>query len=328
MMRLYLAAILVMILVISSCNNEDDPTDLSQVDFKREMRLLVQEISTYAKTTNPSFIIIPQNGIELITINAEPEGDIDSDYLEAIDGVGQEDLFYGYVNDNEVTPTADREYLVSYLDKLVDANKKVLVTDYCSTPLKMDDSYAQNRVKQYISIAAPSRELDIIPSYPSNPFAENAGDISALNLANNFLYLINPSGFTDVSEFIAQVTATNYDVLIIDAFFNDVALSKSQVTQLKTKANGGSRKVIAYMSIGEAEDYRYYWQTDWAVGNPSFIKEVNPNWPGNYKVAYWDKEWKSVIYGTTSSYVDLLISNGFDGTYLDIIDAFEYFENQ
>lgn len=327
-MRIKLAAILLAVLTITSCNNEDDPTDLSQVDFKREMRLLVQEISVYAKTTNPNFIIIPQNGIELITINSEPEGDIDADYLEAIDGVGQEDLFYGYVNDDEVTPIEDRDYLISYLDKLVDANKMVLVTDYCSTPLKMDDSYAQNRVKQYISLAAPSRELDIVPAYPSNPFAENIEDISTLNLANNFLYLINPSGFTDVNDFILQVSATNYDVLIIDSFFNDIALTKSQVTQLKTKANGGTRKVIAYMSIGEAEDYRFYWQANWAVGNPSFIKEVNPSWPGNYKVAYWDKAWKSVIYGTTDSYLDLLIASGFDGTYLDIIDAFEYFENQ
>lgn len=327
-MRIKLATILLTVLTITSCNNEDDATDLSQVDFKREMRLLVQEISAYAKTTNPNFIIIPQNGVELITINAEPEGDVDVDYLEAIDGVGQEDLFYGYENDDEATPIEDRDYLTSYLDKLVDANKKVLVTDYCSTPLKMDDSYAQNRVKQYISIAAPNRELDIIPSYPSSPFAESAGDISTLNHANNFLYLINPSGFTDVNDFIAELSATNYDVLIIDAFFNDIALTNSQVTQLKTKADGGTRKVIAYMSIGEAEDYRFYWQANWAIGNPSFIKKVNPSWPGNYKVAYWDKEWKSVIYGTTDSYLDLLIASGFDGTYLDIIDAFEYFENQ
>ena len=80
------------------------------------------------------------------------------------------------------------------------------------------------------------------------------------------------------------------------------------------------------MSIGEAEDYRYYWREDWVAEPPSWLADENPDWPGNYKVRYWDTDWQSIIYGTGDSYLGQILAAGFDGVYLDIIDAFEYFE--
>ncbi len=49
----------------------------------------------------------------------------------------------------------------------------------------------------------------------------------------------------------------------------------------------------------------------------------NPNWPGNYKVRYWDPEWQAIIF----EYEDKILNAGFDGVYLNIIDAFEYWED-
>jgi cysteinyl-tRNA synthetase len=125
----------------------------------------------------------------------------------------------------------------------------------------------------------------------------------------------------------AAMRKTNYDVLIIDAFHNSVQLNKTDISLLKTKANGGKRLVVAYMSIGEAERYRWYWGATWKVGSPSFIHSVNPDWAGNYKVKYWSADWKKIIFGNDSPYTKKLLNSGFDGAYLDIIDAFEFFEN-
>ena len=50
------------------------------------------------------------------------------------------------------------------------------------------------------------------------------------------------------------------------------------------KEGGGSLLVIAYMSIGEAENYRYYWQEEWEGNPPSWLAEKNPDFPDNYKV--------------------------------------------
>lgn len=75
----------------------------------------------------------------------------------------------------------------------------------------------------------------------------------------------------------------------------------------------------------EAEDYRYYWQSSWESNPPSWLKGENAEWPGNYKVRFRESEWQAIIYGNDNSYLKKIFDAGFDGVYLDIIDAFEYF---
>ena len=103
-------------------------------------------------------------------------------------------------------------------------------------------------------------------------------------------------------------------------------LTAADLQSLKTKQNGGTRILLCYMSIGEAENYRYYWQTDWKKNPPLWLDQENPLWKGNYKVRYWLPEWKSIIKGNADSYLDKILDAGFDGVYLDIVDGFEYFE--
>ena len=318
------------ILFFASCGKDDEPNppDPSGTNYKQEMRNFVMGISKYAKAKHAGFAIVPQNGIELVTVNGEEKGTPESKYLAAIDANGQEDLFYGYDNDDAATPAADNAYLISYLDISKDAGNKILVTDYCSTHSKMDDANSKNAQKGYISFAADHRELDNIPNHPNPIVSENASDISKMSDVQNFLYLINPKSYATKADFIQAVTATNYDLLIMDLFFKDgTAFSSSEIAQLRAKVNGGHRLVICYMSIGEAENYRYYWKTAWNTKKPSWIDAENPDWPGNYKVKYWDKDWQAIIYGNDSSYLKKILDADFDGVYLDIIDAFAFFES-
>jgi cysteinyl-tRNA synthetase len=115
-------------------------------------------------------------------------------------------------------------------------------------------------------------------------------------------------------------------VVIMDLFVQDDAFTATEIEQLHHKANGGRRMLVCYMSIGEAEDYRYYWNDSWSGNPPSWMAAENPEWPGNYKVQYWNSDWQDIIYKKTGSYLDKIVTAGFDGVYLDIIDAFEYFE--
>lgn len=304
-----------------------DKNDYSNVDLRQEMRSFVIGISHYAKSYNSGFVVVPQNGIELVTMDGESGGNLSSDYLEAVDGHGQEDLLYGYDNDDKLTPQEETAYLMSFLDRSKAAGNVILVTDYCSTHSNMDDSYLKNKTSGYVSFAADHRELDNIPSYPDPIYNENDREISGLNEISNFLYLINPSVFKSKEEFITDVVASNYDLLIMDLFFNDgTAFTAGEIERLKQKSNGGKRLVICYMSIGEAEDYRYYWKDDWVKDPPAWLKQENPEWEGNYKVEYWNEEWQNIIYGNDNSYLKKIIDAGFDGVYLDIIEAYEYFE--
>ncbi|MFH0981001.1 MAG: endo alpha-1,4 polygalactosaminidase [Planctomycetota bacterium] len=100
--------------------------------------------------------------------------------------------------------------------------------------------------------------------------------------------------------------------------------------------------VLAYIDIGEAEDWRWYWawSQEWPLGEPkpddwpAYILTHDPDgWEGNYPVAYWDPEWKDIIiyglhqssapYGDYASVIDEVLRSGFDGIYLDWVEAFE-----
>jgi cysteinyl-tRNA synthetase len=317
---------LIGVLLLTSCSSSgDDSSD--DTEAKQKMRNFVIGISQYAKGINPNFNIIPQNGIELVSKDGESLDQPSSDYLAAIDANGQEDLFYGYDNDDQKTPAEANSYLKGLLNLSKKSGKKILVTDYCSTPSKMNDSYLENNKAGYVSFAASQRELNVIPDVPATIYNENNTAVNSMTQVKNFLYLINPDNFATKADFINAVTATNYDLIIMDFFFHDGSeFTVAEVNQLRNKANGGKRLVISYMSIGEAENYRYYWQTAWNINKPIWVDAENPDWPGNFKVNYWNPDWQKIIYGNDNSYLKKILNAGFDGVYLDIIDAFEFYE--
>ncbi len=321
----FLMLLSILLLNFTSCKRNEIPEG---INFKQEMRNFVQGISSYAKNSNQKFIIIPQNGNELATENGDENGSPATAYLNATDGQGQEDLYYGYDSDDRATSENDKNYLKTFLDIEENNGVEVMVTDYCSTHSKMDDSYAKNNANGYISFAAPERDLNVIPNYPVTPYNVNSDDINTLSEAKNFLYLINTENYSTKQNFLDAVSQTNYDLVLIDLFFNDNdAFTNAEITSLKTKQNGGKRLVICYMSIGEAEDYRYYWQSEWDKDKPEWLDKENPYWKGNYKVWYWEKDWQDIIFGNDNSYLKKILDAGFDGVYLDIIDAFEYYED-
>jgi len=112
------------------------------------------------------------------------------------------------------------------------------------------------------------------------------------------------------------LSSSPFDMAIIDP--DDSGLNIADIKSLHSQ----NKKVFAYLSIGEAENYRYYWQKDWKTGNPDFVEKENINWDGNYKVMYWDKEWQKIVFAMLSK----IIETGYDGVYLDVVDAYRYFE--
>ena len=216
---------------------------------------------------------------------------------------------------------------MAFMDIAEGHGVEVLVTDYCWTGTFVDDSYSRSAAKRYVSFAADHRELDNIPAYPERPFNVNTHDVATLAEGKNFLYLLNPGSYANKEQFSAAIQDTDYDVIITDLFFEGVEpFTSEEIATLRSKVGGDTRLLIAYMSIGEAEDYRYYWQQEWESKPPPWLAEENPDWPGNYKVRYWDEQWQSVIFDSDDSYVTRILNAGFDGVYLDIIDAYEYFE--
>jgi cysteinyl-tRNA synthetase len=121
------------------------------------------------------------------------------------------------------------------------------------------------------------------------------------------------------------IAASPYDLVVIDYGFDKdyaAAFPREIVDLMRRKPDGSARLVLAYMSIGEAEDYRYYWQDAWRKTRPEWIEPENPDWPGNYLVQYWRPQWQSIILGNPNAYLDRIIDAGFDGAYLDGVDRY------
>lgn len=324
-----LITIVFFILLLGNCRDKS-PADSSgfNLDFRREMRSFVQKISEHARKTKPDFIVIQQNAQDLI---AETKNDSlipFERYMTSIDAISREGLFYGYLGDDAPTPVNVKNEIIPYLKLAQHYGLQILVTDYCSTESRIDSSYQKNSELGFISFAASHRELDNLPDYPEIIFNDNNAAVTDLKMAKNYLYLINPHNFSSLEEMLAQIEKTNYDVIIIDAFYHDnFLLRKQDVQRLQKKPGGASRLVISYMSIGEAENYRFYWKAMWNQNPPPWILKENPDWPGNYLVLYWEKEWQDIIIYNDDSYLNRILRAGFDGVFLDIVDAYEYFEN-
>jgi len=308
----------------------------SQPGFYRQaMRELVQGLGAYARERNPGFILIPQNGLGLLTRDGTSEGEPAAAYLGAIDGVGQEELFYGYPHYGRPTPLESTRHLLGFLRLARREGKIVLVIDYCRRQNAVAASARRSAAEEFLSFQAPRRELDAVPrrALPAG------GEIETLSQARTFLYLINPGEFESAASFFQALEATAYDLLVVDAFVQDENggsrwLTAGEVRTLQRKPSGARRLVLAYLSVGEAESYRPYWQSGWDRlgdgvpdrGAPPWLERVNPQWTGNYKVRYWDPRWQAILYGAPGAYLDGILARGFDGAYLDLVDAYLYFE--
>jgi len=189
---------------------------------------------------------------------------------------------------------------------------------------------------------AYNRSIDIV----TNDYKTDSNQVSGLKTPN--LNEIESWGYQiqGLSEdgAIEKLVESDYDMLVLEPTRTDKDESefdtKGMVDKLKVTSgsNDANRKlVIAYIDIGQAEDWRWYW--DWTVGWedekpsdwPDFIVTKDADgWEGNYTVKFWDEAWKNItIYGVDSSredynsIIDEVIDDGFDGIYLDWVEAFE-----
>ena len=130
-----------------------------------------------------------------------------------------------------------------------------------------------------------------------------------------------------------------HDLIVID-FSKDGsdkgAFKPKQIGAMK-KRKGANSVIVSYISIGEASDYRDFWEDDWtkwtdedqkAAGEPtdkapSWLGAWNENWPNSRKVRYWDPGWQKIIFNDQGTgWLDKIVKAGFDGAYLDIVDGY------
>ncbi len=280
-----------------------------------KMQEFVIAISDYARTYDSDFIVIPQNGAELAFNYLTPEDGLHNGYMSSIDGIGIEELFYN----GSFAPDNERLTMLQQISPL----KKVMVSEYITDNSSISEAITNNLNEGFICFPRTANNYDYT-QIPDSVINENTDDINTLTDAQNYLYLISSDSYSSRQDFINAIATTNFDVVLIDLFYGEAAFSPAEVTQLKTKANGGKRLVISYINIGAAESYRYYWQNDWKLHHPNWLKKPYDGYEDEIWVKFWKKEWQEIIYGNDNSYTKKIINAGFDGIYLDNVEAYYF----
>ncbi len=278
------------------------------------MQEFVINISNYFRSLDSDFIVIPQNGEELAFTDLDQESGLNTDYVNACDGMGVEELFYN-------GGLSVDDYRLGLL-RTAKSQLKIMVADYLNDNSNFTDDVQRCQNEGFICFPRLSSDYSY-DEIPDSVINEDSLDITALAEAQNYLYVIGLNDKYSVKDsLIAALAQTNWDVIIMDLFFGDSPLSKTDIEQLKTKANGGKRLIIAYMSIGSAENYRYYWKDDWKLHHPSWLKKPYDGYEDEIWVKFWDQDWQDIIYGNDDSYAKKIINAGFDGVYLDNVEAY------
>ena len=281
--------------------------------YKERMRDFIKELRN---NTNKEKIIITQNGNELYFKN----GKIDKKFFNITNATTQESVYYGDVlRFNVPTSKGLKNELLELTIPIRKKGKPVFVINYGKGQKKREFLKKETLKTKFVN--------ELLPSFNADKLYEtieeyNDEDINSLSEAKNFLCLLNPENFSNIDEYYEALRNTNYDLLLIEVSYNNIFFTKEQIEELKIKDNGGKRIVIAYLSIGEAEDYRYYWKKKWNKKKPNWIVKENENWEGNYIVKYWTPEWKNIV----KEYQKKLDEIGVDGYLLDTVDTYQYFE--
>ena len=294
---------------------------------QQEMVRLTSDLRAYATDQRPEFQFVGNGAVGLLEVTKhEPEESV-KELVKSLDGFLTESFFY--TEDDETAEMQDPdtlEYLETMMERPQTAGKAVWTLDYLTDNEQITLDKAMGRARGYVSSTATSTALTDIPD-------ERVQDVSSEDIMNvrdarNFLILLNPEKFASREDYLARLAATPYDALVIDLYYDDAPLSAADVACLQEKPQGGRRLVLAYMSVGEAADDRPYWQDAWndRSHRPDWIAKANPDWPGSYRVRYWEDEWRHILYGNETSYLDQIMRVGFDGVFLDVMDAWQSFQ--
>ena len=132
------------------------------------------------------------------------------------------------------------------------------------------------------------------------------------------------------------IAAIDTDLMVVDYSRNGSGAGAFTPDDVDLMQGAGpDRKVVlAYVSIGESEDFRFYWNTAWTKDGtaggqltdaaPDWLGPVNPDWQESRKVRYWDPEWKAIAF----QWIETVAAQGFDGAYLDIVDAYYFWAHE
>jgi cysteinyl-tRNA synthetase len=106
----------------------------------------------------------------------------------------------------------------------------------------------------------------------------------------------------------------------VDLMVTDMYIKKALIPAADLKKMSASKKLLAYISVAQAEDFRDYWKKEWTTNPPKWLGAPDPVWKGVYSIKNPnDPEWIKIA----TDMVTLAIAQGYDGVAFDGVQNIE-----
>jgi cysteinyl-tRNA synthetase len=122
----------------------------SRPSARDDMREFVRRIADRGRQLRPGFLVVPQNGEELLA---------DAAYVDIIDGIGKEDLLYGEFNEKKANPEEIIRKRTALLQRATAKGKTVFAVEYLDDPDRI--AAARERLER----------LGFVPYFGDRPLA-------------------------------------------------------------------------------------------------------------------------------------------------------------
>ena len=155
--------------------------------------------------------------------------------------------------------------------------------------------------------------LALLPAGPALP--------AGLSEVDHWLYLIDVN--LDENA-VSHITDSAHDLVVVDYIPSEAENVDYPMAEVVAEWHDAehAKLVLAYIDIGQAESYRTYWRDGWRIGDPDWITGEDPDgWAENYPVAFWHDDWRAIWLGE-DGIIAGIVAAGFDGVYLDWIEAY------
>ncbi len=135
-------------------------------------------------------------------------------------------------------------------------------------------------------------------------------------------YLLYPD---DPAKAVDELAAGPWEMVVIDDFSTLRGGPRTDTPALVRKLQAKGKLVLGYLDVGDVEADRTYWQKAWKSGSPAFVGPSDPDGgEGLYLARFWEQGWRDL----TRERVGGLVAAGFDGVWVDRVDAGTYAQDE
>lgn len=124
-------------------------------------------------------------------------------------------------------------------------------------------------------------------------------------------------------ERFEEIHASRADMVVVD--IDDCCFTAGEIAAIAER-----RTLLSYLSIGQASNFRSYWNPAWVDESgerlpaaPAWLG-AKCEWPGSHHVRYWDEAWLAILRQA----IDRILERGYAGCVYDVVDAYAYWEKQ